>query len=101
MDVSYIDFGISNAKAFFKLIVMPNVSSFESGPTRQFAFNVAGALWCLNDWYWYDLYPKENSRGPKYNAFINDLMRECPHIKTLRDIANAAKHRGIGITSPA
>jgi hypothetical protein len=97
--IKYVDFGIDNASAFFRLITLPNVEAFEAAPSIQSGLNAVWGLWHLHEWYWHDTHPKEDPRrNAAYDTFLDNLYQACPELKYLRDLSEAAKHCGMGRT---
>ena len=64
--VAYFDGGTSNAREFWNLVVLPDVKEFKSHPSY--------IRFGLKD----------------------ELILQCPELGWLRDLADAAKHRGLG-----
>lgn len=94
--VKYIDFGLNSLDKYWGKLVVPNVQAFRATPSSVSVFNAALSLWQLHDWVWHDRNPGQNSGGPTFNVYRNGLLRACPELGWLRDIADAGKHRGLG-----
>ena len=103
-EVKHVDWGIPNAVSYFGVVVLPNIVMFEASPTIQFAMNAVQSLWNLHEWYWYDTHPNQNPRHKgnqaTYKAFQDQLIQERPEIGHIRDLAEAAKHCGLGRRKP-
>jgi hypothetical protein len=91
-----IDWAIPDAVSYFGTVVLPNIVMFDSSPTIQLAMNAVQSLWNLHEWYWHDLHPNQDP-GDKchkatFAAFRVQLIKECPEISYIKDLAEAAKH---------
>jgi hypothetical protein len=53
-------------------------------------------VWHLTDWVWHDKHRGQDSKGPEFDAYRNRLLKKCPGLGWLRDVAEAGKHRGLG-----
>jgi hypothetical protein len=94
--VAYVDIGISDAKAFWRLIVLPDVGDFKSNPAdARFGLHVAEALWHVHEWLWHDQNPHSDTRAAEYKSFQRELFVKCPELSWMRDVAETAKHRGL------
>jgi hypothetical protein len=96
--VAYLDRGVSDARAFWHSVVLPDVEDFKSRPSEvRLALHVAWSLWHLHDWLWHDKYPGMDTRhNQNYEKFKEELIAQCHELRWLRDLADAAKHRGLG-----
>jgi alkylation response protein AidB-like acyl-CoA dehydrogenase len=96
--VAYLLRGIPDARAFWDLVVLPDVEDFKSRPSEvRLWLHVAWSLWHLHDWLWHDKYPEMDTRdNQNYEKFKEELIAQCPELRWLRDLADAAKHRGLG-----
>ena len=88
--VKFVDFEIPNTRAFFNLIALPNVREFEATPNVHSALNAAWALCHICEWRWHELGTAE-----KLSDFRQRVCALCPELQQLRDITDAAKHRGV------
>jgi hypothetical protein len=96
--VIYLDKGISDAHAFWSSVVLPDVEDFKSTPSEvRLGLHVAWSLWHLHDWLWHDHKPGVDTlHSPNYEKFKEELCGKCTELHWLRDLADAAKHRGLG-----
>jgi hypothetical protein len=94
--VTYIDIRLNSIEEYWDNLVVPNVKEFRTSPSSRSLFNAAGSMWHLHDWVWHDRNPGQDSRGASFDTYRNDLLNRCPELGWLRDIADAAKHRGLG-----
>jgi hypothetical protein len=96
--VAYLDRDIPDARTFWSSVVLPDVEDFKSEPSEvRLGLHVAWSLWHLHDWLWHDENPGVDTKGNKeYEKFKEALIGECAELGWLRDLADAAKHRGLG-----
>lgn len=96
--VKYVAFGIASAKQFWVEIVTPAYEKFKAEPNAANALIAAILAWQVHDWIWHDQHPNEDTHENKaiYNAFKQRLVCDCPELAWIRDVAEAAKHRGLG-----
>jgi hypothetical protein len=95
--IAYLDRDISDARAFWSLVVLPDVKDFKSASTDvRLGLHVGWSLWHLHNWVWHDKYPGVETRGDLYRQFQDKLIADCPGLGLLRDFADAAKHCGLG-----
>ncbi|MCC8936880.1 hypothetical protein H8A99_10375 [Bradyrhizobium sp. Arg68] len=94
--VTYIDINLNSIEAYWSELIVPSAKAFYSEPSPRSLFHVAGSLWHLHDWVWHDRNPGQNSRGPIFDTFRNNLLQQCPELGWLRDLTDASKHRGLG-----
>lgn len=93
--VTYIDINVDSIEAYWSEIIAPNVKQFQEEPSSRSLFNLVGSIWHLVDWVWHDQNPGKNSRK-EFESFRDELLVACPELNHFRDIAEAAKHRGLG-----
>ena len=93
--VLFLDFGIENAKGLWDRMVRPNLDEFRRDPTPKSAHNLATSLWPVVNWIFYDRHPNEDDRSHIYTQFCSDQISRCNHVGSVREIANAWKHRGL------
>jgi hypothetical protein len=93
MSYTLVDIGIGSAYDFFFEIASPNHREFAlNQSSRLAALNAAWPLWHMHEWYFWEHHPSatEDDRA----AYIKqELLRDCPELGWLRDIAEAGKHR--------
>jgi hypothetical protein len=59
------------------------------------------AAWHIQEWIWHEKRPGDDTRRSKdYQSFQKKLFLDCPELKWIRDIADAAKHRGLARLEP-
>lgn len=93
--IKFIDFGIDDAGGFWSSIVRPNMEDFRRDPTPQTAHNFATSLCAMLNWIWWDGHPTDDDRSPAYKQFCTDQISKCSHVGSVREIADAWKHRGL------
>ena len=94
---SYIDIGYNTTREFWDEIVLAAAGRFKTDPTRAHAMAVAIYVSHFLDWVFHEKHPREDTFGnPIYVAFKQRHHRACPELAWLEDLADVAKHRGIG-----
>jgi hypothetical protein len=93
--IKFIDFGISDGREYWELIVRPNLEEFRRNPTPKSARNLGTSLWEVMNWIWWDRHPTEDDRSPAYGQFCTDQISKCNYVASVREIADAWKHRGL------
>lgn len=97
----YVDFGFTSAREFWDEVVLPAYEGFKAQPTRGKAIMASFAAWHIQEWIWHEQRPGEDTRRSKdYQSFQKKLFLDCPELQWIRDIADAAKHRGLGRQEP-
>jgi hypothetical protein len=91
--MALVDLGVYTAYDFAFEVAFPNYRAFMRAPSSMTAMNAAWALWHLREWCNYD--NKETSGYVK-----SELLRQCPRLAWLKDIANASKHRELTSSHP-
>lgn len=95
--IQYIDFGYTSAHQFWLEVVLPTYERFKAEPTRQNAILAALSAWHVHEWLWHEQHPGENTwKNRDYESFLDQLLKTCPELAWIRDIADASKHRGLG-----
>lgn len=94
--VTYLDIGLNSVSECWSNLVVENIQAFTRDPSSRTVFNAAFAIWHLHDWVWHERNPSQDSSGIAFAKFREDIITQCPELAWLRDIADAAKHRGIG-----
>ncbi len=99
--VRYIDFGYLSAREEWEEVGLPAYEMFRVAPSRATAMNAAVHAWHAQDWIWHENNPGIDTHGnAKFNAFRRQLIEDCPELEWVGDIADAAKHRGLGRPNP-
>ena len=95
--VQYIDFGITSARDFWGEIAAPAYERFKGNYGRAAAIEASLSMWHVHEWIWHEGHPGEDTRrNQDYLSFRDSLIDQCPQLAWVRDIAEAAKHRGLG-----
>ena len=95
--VQYVDIGLGSVEDYWREIVTPAVRDCRGVPSTRSAFQAAHAVWHLHDWVWHHRNKGHDTRhNLDYRKFQKDLLKACPELGRLRDIADAGKHRGLG-----
>lgn len=89
-----MDNRLVDAKAFYLVVVEPDVRDFfnRPGSTRNFV-HCALSLYHLADWIF--IHHKDSERINRYRdetAYTEALIEKCPEFKTILSVANATKH---------
>jgi hypothetical protein len=92
-----IDIGYASAKEFWDEIVLASAGRFKTDPTRAHAMAVAIYVSHFLHWVFHEKFPGEDTGGnPAYSAFKQKHHTACPELAWLQDLADVAKHRGLG-----
>jgi hypothetical protein len=95
--VRYIDFGYTSAAEFWSEVVLSAYERFKEHHNRQNAIDVSVHAWQVHEWIWHENNPGEDTRGnADYTKFKENLLKSCPELAWIRDVADAGKHRGLG-----
>ena len=94
--VTHVDFRFTSAAEFWNEVVLRAHSRFLGHQSRQHAIEAAWAAWHLHEWIWHDMRPSRKASGADYTTFRDGLLAACPQLSWMRDVADAAKHRGLG-----
>lgn len=95
--ILYVDFGYSTAREMWEEVGIPTYNKFVGDQNRATAMEAAIHAWHIHEWAWHEDNPGTDSqRDPAYRIFRDSLISDCPELGWARDIADAAKHRGLG-----
>jgi len=95
--IQYVDIGLGSVEDYWREIVTPAVRDCRGVPSTRSAFQAAHAVWHLHDWVWHHRNRGQDTRdNPAYKKYKKDLIKTCPALGWLRDIADAGKHQGLG-----
>jgi hypothetical protein len=95
--VLYVDFGYQSAREFWNENAIPAFQTFQDQRNRANAINAAIYAWQIHDWIWHEQHPGEDTyKNTTYKKFKKKLIKKCPELSVIRDVADAAKHRGLG-----
>ncbi len=86
--LKFIDLGLKSAKEFWRKIVLEDYQQFRKAPNARTAMASAGSCWHLHDWVWHELKPTMDKAD-----FQNGIIKDCPQLGWVRDVADASKHR--------
>lgn len=96
-NVLYVDFGYATAREMWEEVGLVAYQRFTGGQSRANAVEAAVHAWHIHEWAWHEANPGiDTQRNPAYRAFRDNLFTTCPELAWVRDIADAAKHRGLG-----
>ena len=93
--VNYVDIGLNSVEEYWSHVVIPNLQAFRASPAPNSAYLAALSLWHLQDWVWHDQNPGLHGERRAFEKFRKKLLKACPELGWLGDIANAGKHRGL------
>jgi hypothetical protein len=94
--VVYVDFGFTSAEQFWAEVVLPAYERFKADASRANAIDASVHAWHVHYWIWHDQNRGEDTRSnPKYDNFTDKLLKGCPELAWIRDVADAGKHRGL------
>jgi hypothetical protein len=94
--VTYIDINLNSVEQYWGGLIVPSAQAFQTDPSPRTLFYAATSVWHLHDWVWHERNPGMDSRGSVFDTYRSELLDACPELGWLRDIADAAKHRGLG-----
>jgi hypothetical protein len=93
MNYTLVDLGIGSPYDFFFGVAAPNHREFERDPSSLLsALNAASSLWHTHEWYFWE-HHRSASEADRAAYIHDELLRDCPELGWLRDIAEAGKHR--------
>jgi hypothetical protein len=79
--------GFNNARVYVEYHVMPAYRDFDQTPTRSNAVKFAEAAWHVHDRLWHD-----RGKPNRLADFAADMIKACPELRLIRDLADAGKH---------
>ena len=93
--VTYIDMKLNSVEEYWKEIIIPAIQTVRSAntPSPSAVFQSAIGVWHLHD----ERNLGQNSCGAAFDIYRNQLIAACPEFGWLRDVADASKHRGLGL----
>jgi hypothetical protein len=92
-----MDLGLNSVEEYWNEVIVPNVKAFHTEHSRPSLFNASQSVWHIHDWVWHDRNPEMDPRyNPAFKAYRDQLLVDCPQLGWLRDVADVAKHRGMG-----
>jgi hypothetical protein len=97
--VIYIEFGYSSARDFWIDVALRAYDRFKAVPEPHTAIDASVHAWHVHEWVWHEQNPGVDiQREPgrtQFRTFQEQLIRDCPELTLVRDIADASKHRGL------
>lgn len=94
---TYVNLRINSVDDYWNLVVVPNVRDCIREPSQRTVFNAVVAVWHVLDWAWHENNYGRDTRGnDAYVAYKNSLLKERPELGWISDLADAAKHCGLG-----
>ena len=95
--VRYLDSNNTTALQMWKVIGFPAYQRFVAAPSWPTAMDAAVPAWHIHEWVWHELHPNTETRNnPDYTKFLEKLFDDRSELAWVRDIADAAKHCGLG-----
>jgi hypothetical protein len=98
MSFVLVDIGISTSYDYFFEVAWPNHVEFTRRPSPITALNAAWPYWHLHEWHFWEHNP--TAMAPDLKKFEPQVLRECPELGWLRDIAEAGKHFQLNRQNP-
>lgn len=83
-----IDFGYRSVDQYWTEVVVPSYEEFKSTPDRASAIKASIPAWHLLEWLWDEKQPSQS-----LDDFRANILKECPELAWLRDVAEGGKHR--------
>jgi len=97
---TYVNLRINSVDDYWNMVVVPNVRDCIKEPSQRTVFNAVVATWHVLDWAWHeDNYGRDTRGNDAYVAYKKTLVSECPALGWVSDLADAAKHCGLGRTT--
>lgn len=94
---TYVNLRINSVDDYWNLVVVPNVRDCIKEPSPRTVFNAVVATWHVLDWAWHENnYGRDTRKNDAYNAYKDQLLKECKELGWVSDLADAAKHCGLG-----
>src|SRR5262249_9901718 len=95
--VAYPAIGYGDAREYWEKEVLPVYAQFKNLPNHKNALSLASRIWDLHDRAWHDnnpnVEPRDNANG--YQIFSEHLLKCCPALGLIRDVAESIKHAGL------
>ena len=88
---------VNSVDDYWNAVLVPNVRDCVKEPSSQTVFNAVVVTWHLFDWLWHENNFGRDTRGnDAYVEYKKELLSQCPELEWLSDLADAAKHCGLG-----
>jgi hypothetical protein len=99
MNYTLVDIGIGSSYDFFFEVAWPNYREVGGNPPPISALNAAWPFWHLHEWYFWEHNPSASNDALR--RYVDQvLLRDCPELGWLRDIAEAGKHFKLNRINP-
>jgi hypothetical protein len=85
-----IDFGYRSVEQYWTKVVLPSFDKFKLAPDQASAIQASIPAWHLLEWLWHERRPSQ-----PLDDFRANILKACPELAWLRDVADAGKHRGL------
>jgi hypothetical protein len=87
---------LNSVEDYWREILVPSATDLATNPSPRTVFNAALAAWHLHEWVWHERHPGVSTRqNGNFDIFQKRLLKSCPELGWLRDLADAGKHRGL------
>jgi hypothetical protein len=97
---TYVNLRINSLDDYWNMIVVPNVRDCVREPSQRSVVNAVVATWHVLDWAWHESNYGRDTRGDAaYVAYKKKLLGACPQLGWISDLADTAKHCGLGRTT--
>jgi len=94
---TYVNLRINSLDDYWNMVVVPNVRDCIKEPSQRTVFNAVVATWHVLDWAWHEHNYGRDTRGnDAYVEYKKGLVGECAALGWVSDLADAAKHCGLG-----
>lgn len=95
--VRYVDFGYTTAREWWEEVGVAAHGRFLANQCRATAIEVCIPCWHAHEWLWHQQNPGVDTQGNNtYVGWRESLIDQCEELAFVRDVADAAKHRGLG-----
>lgn len=95
--VCYLVSDYTTAHQMWKEVGFPAYQRFVAAPSWPTAMDAAVHAWHIHEWVWHERHPNTDTKNdPEYTKFKNRLYCKYPELQWISDLADAAKHCGLG-----
>jgi hypothetical protein len=93
---TYVNLRIKSLDDYWNMVVVPNVRDCIKEPSQRTVVNAVIVTWHVLDWAWHENNYGRDGRGVEFRDYKEQLLDECAQLGWVNDLADAAKHCGLG-----